>query len=134
MILFFFIHILEAKNEIKITPSYVPCGDNHKLTAGDNHTLTCTVNSDLPANLKWIKIINEIQVELENTPNITVSKQSVSDDITNRSITFNPLLISHAGKYKCVSVLNNYGPKLLSTEELAYTVKVKCKYCYGLYY
>ena len=98
--------------------------------AGDIPTLTCTVNSEFPANLKWVRIINEVQVELENTPNITVSKQIVSNKITKRNITFKPLLTSHAGKYKCVSVLNNYGPKLLSTKELEYAVIVQSKYCY----
>ena len=96
--------------------------------AGDNHTLTCTVKSEFPANLKWIRIINEMLVELENTPNITVSKISVSDEITKSIITFNPLLTLHAGKYKCVSELTNMGPKLLSTKELEHEIYVKRKY------
>ena len=102
--------------------------------AGDNHILTCIVNSEFPANLKWIRNINEMPDELENTPNITVSKQSVSDEITKRSITFNPLLTLHAGKYKCVSVLTNMGPKLLSTQEEEHEIYVKSKYFYSLYY
>ena len=133
MILFFFHHILEYKHDIMITPPFVTCEDNHTLMFGVNHTLTCTVTSDLPAELKWIGVINEIQFELENTPNITVSKQIESDLFKKRSITFDPLLTSHAGKYKCVSVLTNMGPRILSTKELEHEVYVKSKYCYSLY-
>ena len=129
MILFFFLHILDIEHEIKITP---PCEETSK--AGDNHTLTCTVNSELPANLTWVRIVNGEQVKVVNTPNITVSAQTVSDRITKRSITFNPLLTSHAGQYVCVSVLNSMGPKALGTKELECAVNVKSKYCYGLHY
>ena len=97
--------------------------------AGDSHILTCTVKSESPANLKWVRIINGEQVEVVNTSNITVLAQIVSDRITEISITFKPLHTSHAGKYKCVSVLNNMGPKALSTKELECAVKVKSKYC-----
>ena len=101
MILFLFLHILELEHEIKITPH---CEETS--TAGDSHNLTCTVTSESPANLKWVRIINEEQVEVVNTSTITVSAQIVFDRITKRSFTFKPLLTSHAGKYKCVSVLN----------------------------
>ena len=101
-------------------------------TAGDSHTLTCTVNSELPINLKWVRIINEEQVEAVNTSTITVRAQTVFDNkFTQKSITFQPLLTSHAGKYKCVSVLNIIDPKALSTtKELDCAVKVKSKYCF----
>ena len=102
--------------------------------AGDNHTLTCTANSELPANLKWIRIVNEVQVEVVSTKTITVQAQTAFDQFTKRSITFKPLLTSHAGKYKCISVLNNMGPKSLSTKELDCSIKVKSKYCYNLRY
>ena len=102
--------------------------------AGDDHILTCTVNSELPANLKWIRIINKTQVEVDNTTTITVSAQIISDRITNKSITFKPLLTSHAGVYKCISVLNNMGQKALSTKELEHPVKIKSKYSYHYAY
>ena len=95
--------------------------------AGNNHTLTCTVNSDLAAKLTWVRIINEEEVEVVNTPTITVQAQTVfNNSFTKRSITFKPLHTSHAGKYKCVSVLIN----ISSTNELDCAVKVKSKYCY----
>ena len=111
-----------------ITP---PC--EKTFMAGDCHTLTCTVNSELPANLKWIRIVNGQQFEVVNTSTITVSMQNVLDAITKGSITFKPLNASHAGMYKCVSVLSNRGPKLLSIKELECAVKVKSKYCYNLH-
>ena len=120
VIIFFFFHILELEHEIKITP---PCEETY--TAGDNHTLTCTVTSQSPANLKWVRIINGEQVEVVNTSTITVSAQIVSDRIAKRSITFKPLLTSHAGKYKCVSVLTI---SHFFTEEALYLVKVASKY------
>ena len=126
MILFFFHHILDFDHEIEITSQVDTC-DNYTLDG--NHTLTCTVMSDLPAKLTWIKIINENPIELENTPNITVStEKKVSEKIKTRSITFHPLLTLHAGKYKCVSILHNMGPKLLSTKELEHKFYVKRKY------
>ena len=103
-------------------------GDNHTFTAGDNHTLTCTVNSELPANLKWVRILNGHQFEVENTSTITVSAQIVSDRITKKTITFKSLLTSHGGRYVCVSRLNIWVRIALSTKELERTVKVKSKY------
>ena len=117
---------LELINEINITSPCVPYEETS--IAGDNHTLTCTVNSDLPANLKWVRIIDGEQFEVENTSTITISKQIVSDNITKKRITFKPLLTSHGGRYVCVSVLTNMAPKLISTKELEYEVKVKSKY------
>ena len=136
MILFLLLHILELLNEITITP---PCESTceEAPTAGDSHTLTCTVKSELPTNLNWVRIISETeQVVVENTPNITISKQTKSGLIpflTSKSITFNPLLTSHAGKYACVSVLNNMGQRAIGTSQLECAVKVKSKYCYRTY-
>ena len=136
MILFLFLHILELLNEITITP---PCESTceEAPTAGDSHTLTCTVKSELPTNLNWVRIISEREhVVVENTTNITISKQTTSGLIpflTNKSITFNPLLTSPAEKYACVSVLNNMGPKVVGTRQLECVVKVKSKYCYRTY-
>ena len=133
MILFLFLHILELLNEITITP---PCESTCEQapTAGDSHTLTCTVKSKQPTNLNWVRIISERkQVIVVNTPDITISKQTKSGLIpflTNKSITFNPLLTSHAEKYACFSVLNNMGPKAVGTRDLECVVKVKSKYCY----
>ena len=133
MILFLFLHILELLNEITITP---PCESTCEQapTAGDSHTLTCTVKTELPTNLNWLRIISyKEHVVVVNTPNIRISKQTKSGLIplsTNKSITFNPLLTSHAEKYACVSVLNNMGPKVVGTRFLECVVKVKSKYCY----
>ena len=136
MILFLFLHILEILNEITITP---PCESTceEAPTAGDSHTLTCTVKTEFPTNLNWVKIISEKeQVVVESTPNITISKQTKSGLIpflTSKSITFNPLLTSHAEKYACVSVLNNMRPKAIGTKQLECVVKVKSKYCCRTY-
>ena len=101
--------------------------------AGDIHTLTCTVQSELPANLKWVRILNGTKIEVVNTSTITVSAESVVDNSTTiKNITFNCLHTSHAGKYECISVLNNTDSKVLSTKELECVVKVKSKHCYGL--
>ena len=119
-------------HEINITPR-VPyeevsmAGDNHTYMAGDNHTLTCTVNSELPANLKWVRIINGEQFEVVNTSTITVSAHNVSDEITQKWITFKPLLTSHGGKYACVSVLYNISRRVQSTKELEYVVNIKSR-------
>ena len=104
-------------------------------TAGDSHTLMCTAKSEfLPTSLSWVRIISETeQVVVENTTNITISEQTKSGLIpflTSKSITFDPLLTSHAEKYACVSVLNNMGPKAVRTRDLECVVKVKSKYCY----
>ena len=135
---YLFLHILELLNKIEITP---PCESTceEALMAGDNHTLTCTAISELPTNLKWVRIINENekeQIEVENTTNITVSAQIVSGKInktTTKTITFDLLLTSHAGKYACVSVLQNMGPNVVGTSQLECVVKVKSKYCYRTY-
>ena len=139
MILFLFIHILEHLNEIMITP---PCESTceEAPTVGDSHTLTCTVKSEFPTTLNWVRIISKKdQVVNESTPNITISKQTTSGLIplsTNKSITFNPLLTSHAEKYACVSVLDNrkQSAKEIGTSRLECVIKVKSKYCYRTYH
>ena len=134
MILFLFLHILELVHEVKITPPCLPCEDNsHTLTAGDNYTLMCTVKSDLPGTLKWVRIKNGGQVEVENTPTIKVSAQTAFGMITEISITFKYLLTSHAGRYVCVSILNNISQKSLSTRQLECAVKIKSKNCCDLH-
>ena len=113
--------VKEVTHKVTITP---PCEDISM--AGDRYTLTCTVNSDLAAKLKWVRIINGEEVEVVNTPNITVQAQTAfNNNSAEKSITFKPLATSHAGKYKCVSVLNITGPKILSTKELECAVSIK---------
>ena len=138
MILFLFLHILELLNKITITP---PCESTCEEApmAGDSHTLTCIAKSEIPTTLNWVRIISvKDPVVVENTTNITVSDQIQSGSIpysTNKSITFNPLLTSHAEKYACVSVLNKQkqSAKVIGTRQLECVVKVKSKYCYRTY-
>ena len=118
---YFTLWVKNLENKVTITP---PCKDT--FMAGESHILTCTVKSSVATNLTWVRIINGKEVEVVNTQNIIVQAQTAfNNNSAEKSITFKPLATSHAGKYKCVSVLNITDPKILSTKELECAVSIK---------
>ena len=68
--------------------------------AGDTLSLTCTVDVSIPQIVQWIHPNSTV---ITNSSNISVGPPVTAGNITNLTLTFNPLLTSHGGQYTCQS-------------------------------
>ena len=67
--------------------------------AGDPFSLTCTVEVSMPPDVQWISS----NTTVTNSSQITVGPPVTAGNITELTLTFNPLLTSHRGQYTCRS-------------------------------
>ncbi len=78
---------------------------------GENYTLTCEVHAESRPNITWFGSHARIQ-QANASGGIILQETMQSPDDANfytRSITFTPLLASHAGHYNCnIPLLDSY--------------------------
>ena len=91
--------------------------------AGDTLSLTCTVDVSLPPAVQWIHPNSSV---ITNSSNISVGPPVTAGNITNLTLTFNPLLTSHGGQYTCQSEVDVGSSVQNSTHNI--TVRSKSAY------
>ena len=113
----FFLHNLELWHKINITAS------KDKPEAGDCLTITCNVACEFPFTMKWVYENGDTVV---NTTNLTVSKKErYCNNFIAISIIFKPVIPSHEGKYKCISLVDNMN--INSNREKEYLLNITGK-------
>jgi len=68
--------------------------------AGDTFNVTCTVDVSMPPDVQWIYPNGNT---VTNSSGIIVGPPVTIGNITNLTLTFNPLVTSHRGQYTCHS-------------------------------
>ena len=68
--------------------------------AGDTFSVTCTVDVSMPPDVQWIYPNG---TTVTNSSGINMGPPVITGNITNLTLTFNPLLTSHGGQYTCQS-------------------------------
>ena len=87
--------------------------------AGDTFSVTCTVDVGRLADVQWIYPNGDT---ITNSSGIVVGSPMRVGNITNLTLTFNPLLTSHRGQYTCHSVVT-----ALSEQNESRSITVKCE-------
>ena len=87
--------------------------------AGDKFNVTCTVDVSRAPDVQWIYPDGTI---VTNSSGIVVGSSMRVGNITNLTLTFNPLLTSHRGQYTCHSVVT-----ALSEQNKSRNVTVDCE-------
>ena len=68
--------------------------------AGDKFNVTCIVDASVRPVVQWIYPNGDI---VTNSSGIIVGPPMTTSNITNLTLTFNPLVTSHRGQYTCHS-------------------------------
>ena len=87
--------------------------------AGDTFNVTCTVDVSRPPDVQWMYPNG---TTVTNGSGIVVGSPMRVGNITNLTLTFNPLNTSHGGQYTCHSVVT-----ALSEQNKSRNVTVECE-------
>ena len=87
--------------------------------AGDIFNVACTVDVSRPPDVQWIYPNG---TAVTNSSEIVVGSPMRVGNITNLTLTFNPLLTSHRGQYTCQSVVT-----VLSEQSAKRNISVECE-------
>ena len=96
-------------------------------TAGQAHTLTCTAtvveNLVVEPTLEWL----DTDTNVVGGNSITVGPPVTTGTNTTLTLTFNPLLTSHGGRYTCRVSINISAISLSNSNEMSDVVVVQSK-------
>jgi len=87
--------------------------------AGDIFSVTCAMDVSRPPDVQWIYPNG---TTVTNSSGIVVGSPMRVGNITNLTLTFNPLLTSHRGQYTCHSVVTS-----LSDQNKSRNITVECE-------
>jgi len=102
-----------------VLPQMITFSESGTGIAGDTFNVTCTVDVSMLPDVQWIYPNDDT---VTNSSGIIVGPPVTAGNITNLTLTFNPLLTSHGGQYTCHSVVT-----ALSEQSAKTNITVECE-------